>query len=242
MDDLEFRKRAFANPSDDDPEFTDAAKTHPDRQRLLDELISLENDLAETLNAVSVPDNLAHRLKQQGGSGMQPPSRFRPYLTLAASLVIATALTLAMLGQNSQPNAREAALHDQVVAHLRDEASEYAGDEQISIEEVAQVVSSRGGELADQSRLADIHLKFAKECIVGESHQGTHVVIQGENGPVSLMYVDSSPVSEEMELDDGRFSGIITPHREGNLAIVGEKGESLETFRSLAENGFNWSI
>lgn len=245
MDDLEFRKRAYSNPTDDDPEFTNAARAHPARERLLEELTSLENQLADAINTVSVPDGLAERLKQQGagnpGAEGVPRRSLKPYMTLAASVVVALALTFTV-GQQGQPSARDLAFHDNVVNHLHEEASEYAGDVEASWERLTEVVSAGGGRIDNEAPLREAHVKFARDCGVTESLTGTHIVLEGEHGPVSLIYVATTPVSQDLELDDERFAGRIIPMQQGNMAIVGEKEEPLETFESLARTSFQWSI
>lgn len=253
MDDLEFRKRAYSNPTDEDPEFHDAARSDPARQRLLEELNSLENQLSDTVNTISVPDGLAERLKQHGTeqgaeSATRPQAtpgnsfRFRPHMTLAASLVVALALTFITMGRPGQPSAQDMALHDDIVAHLHDEASEYAGDVEASWDRLTEVVAAGGGRIDDDSRLQDMHVKFARDCDLSESRTGTHIVLEGERGPVSVVFVNNTPVSQDLELDDERFAGRIIPMQEGSMAIVGEKDEPLETFEALARSSFQWSI
>ena len=46
----------------------------------------------------------------------------------------------------------------------------------------------------------------------------------------------------EQKISDNRFHGSIIPTGKGSIAIVGEKGESLDEIKKTLQNNFNWAI
>lgn len=242
MDDLEFRKRAFSNPRDTDPDFVNAARGNSTRERMLDEINALDEHLHSALNAIEVPMGLADRLKNQSSAGVvaEPPT-WRRYGLIAASLFVAVAVSLSVI-MPDRPSAEDLALHNNLVEHLYHEEPSYAGNQQVSWAEVEQLVRESGGRVHDNQIIRSQHLKFANDCNFGNSITGAHVVIQGEHGPVSVIFLRTKPVDDVMEIKDERFAGRIIPLQGGNLAVAGEKEESLDRWQNLATQSFEWSI
>jgi hypothetical protein len=240
MDELEFRKRAFANPYDNDPDFIQAAEKNPGCKRVYDELMQLENRLGGVLRDVDIPQNLASRLKQNSASGGH--GALRSHYLLAASVVFALALTLSML-LPQRPNAADLELHDDLVQHLHHQQVHYRGDSEVSWAQVSAVVSAAGGRLHAHESLNEAQMKFANDCDISDrvSHSA-HIVIQGAQGPVSIIYLHSSPVSTVVRIKDHQFDGRIIPLSEGNLVIAGDKGEALEDWEAIAHSAFEWNL
>jgi hypothetical protein len=244
MDDLEFRNRAFSNPSDDQEDFRAAADAHPARRRLLDELTALEKDLRQAFTAVDIPEGLHHRLHQHAmpaETSLITRLKKRSAYLMAASLVITAGLGLSVA--QSRPNAQDLAFHDSLVEHLHHEAPRYAGPTTIQWQQVETVMQAAGAKLQPHADIVALHLTFANHCGFGvESGRGAHIVAQGEHGPISIIFVRNAPVSSDIKLRDQRFKGRIIPMAEGNMAVIGEKQESLEYYEKLLRENFEWSI
>jgi len=54
-----------------------------------------------------------------------------------------------------------------------------------------------------------------------------HMVLQGENGSVTVLLMPGEQIDTRNPVDNGRFSGVIAPTRYCSMAIVGEDGEDL---------------
>lgn len=240
MDDSEFRTRAFSNPLDDQDDFKAAADAHPDRRRLLDELTALENGLQHTLRDITIPDGLQQKLYRHGQPATPQLRRHAPYL-LAASLVVTAGLGLSMV--QARPSAQDIAFHDSLVDHLHHEAPRYSDASEIEWQQIEDVMQAAGAKLHASSEILSLHLTFANHCGLGlETHRGAHIVAQGEYGPVSIIFVRNTPVSANIKLRDERFKGRIIPLAEGNMAVIGEKKESLGRYERLLRENFEWSI
>lgn len=260
MDDLEFRTRAFSNPRDEDPDFLDACRSSSEREHFLKELHSLENSINDTLHTVAVPEGLADRLKQHARSdsgdmgdrgdtahGDMPDARTGgrvsrlPHIAIAASLGLAVGLSL-MLSGGSELSARDLAFHDELIAHLYQEETGY-NSSSVDWDEVTRVVTSSGGTFHQEMvPLKDHSIRFANNCHFNESADVAHLVMQGERGPVSVIYTSNTPVNEVITLRDERFEGRIIPMENGNLTIAGEKEEVLAPYESAVTDSIAWSI
>jgi len=97
MDDLEFRKRAYADPNDQTPEFLAAANATPERLRLLEQLQALDARVLAAANSVAIPEGLAAKLKAVDSNVASITPRHtgaKRYFAIAASLVVAFGLAL----------------------------------------------------------------------------------------------------------------------------------------------------
>lgn len=249
MDDNEFRLRAFSEPGSEDPDLHEAARGDSTRQRLMQEIAELEEHISSVVGTVSVPSGLADRLKQQ----IEEPVRtggqrgLMRFFTVAAMVVIAAAITL-VLDAGDRPSAEDLAFHDDLVAHLHDEAPSYDGDTSVRWAEVSGILTETGltADNDNPSRngtsLRTASLKFARHCNLGEAGRGAHIVLDGEQGPVSVILSTNKPVERAFTIDDERFHGRIIPTEYGNMAIIGEQGEALSDYETMVADNIEWSI
>lgn len=243
MDDLEFRKRALANPHDTDEDFVAATASTPERMRLVQDIQALDKRIVATVNAVAIPADLATRLKSRQPRVSRPTkSVWTSYYAMAASLVIAVGVILSIGLQSANPSAADLQLHDDALRHVYREEPRYdraASD--LSWQQINAVIAEAGGHLRDDERIKTMHVKFANGCRLA-SGTGAHIVLEGTKGSVSVLIIHSSPVKTRFDVNDPRFAGKIIPFGEGNLIIVGEKEEPLETYEALLTDAFEWVI
>lgn len=248
MDDLEFRKRAFANPQDQDPEFLAASRETSERTRLVEQLQALDARVSAAAHSVPVPSTLVARLKAleevAANDTIAPKGpRTRRYIAVAASLVVAIGLILSPGLITARPSAADLKFHDEVLGHVYREVGRYdTKREDASIVQINSVLVEAGGHLRDVERIKQMHIKFANGCNIASHSKGAHIVLDGEKGSVSVMVVHNSPVTTTFDVNDSRFAGKIIPFGEGNLVIVGEKDEPLDKYESMIQDAFEWSL
>jgi len=245
MDDLEFKKRVLANPHDTDEATTAAASTTPERLQFKDEARRLDEYLRDVINSVPVPAGLRERLSPPESHVIALPVRARlsRYYALAASVVIAVGVILSGGLESARPSASDLQFHDNVINHVYREAARYdnsAAD--LSWQQINAVLEEAGGHLRDDERIKSMHIKFANDCNIAPAGRGAHIVLEGSKGSVSVIIMNSSPVTKKFDVNDPRFAGKIIPLGMGNLIIVGEKEEPLETYEALITETFEWSI
>lgn len=247
MDDLEFRRRAYANPQDQDADFLEAAQSNPERAQLLEQLKTLDARVGAAANSVSAPASLVARLKAldetaANDSIIAKPS-LRRFIAVAASLVVAIGLIMSPGLITARPSAADLKFHDDVIGHVYREVARFdTKREDASIVQINRVLEEAGGHLRDAERIKAMHIKFAIGCNIAPNSKGAHIVLDGEKGSVSVIVVHSSPVTTTFDVNDTRFAGKIIPFGEGNLIIVGEKNEALDKYESMIADAFEWSI
>lgn len=249
MDDNEFRRRAFSEPGSEDPDLHEAARGNSARQRLMQEIAELEEHISSAVSTVSVPSGLADRLKQQ----VEPAPAAKKgglmrFFPVAAMVVIVAAITL-VPDFGNRPSAEDVAFHDDLVAHLHQEAPTYEGDTSTRWSEVSGVLTAAGLAAAGSGNasgnttpLQGAALKFARHCDLGEAGRGAHIVLEGEQGPVSVVLATNKPVERPIDIEDERFHGRIIPTEFGNMAVIGEAGEVLTDYETLVADSLEWSI
>lgn len=257
MDDLEFRRRLLADPSLSDPELAAAVAADPARQRAADEAARLERGIRAALE-VEVPQDLADRvllrqaiaehnddvdrgagqfeqrlrsamkvdapdgleariLLRQGLAERRRRQTFwRSGLALAASVVVA-AWTFLALWPSSQP------LEASVIAHINHEINLLSQDGQVPDFMVKAVTQPSGVNVVGDLGT----VRHASVCQM-RRYPGSHLVLAGTQGPVTVLIMPQERVSEPMTITDDRFAGRIVPTVNGSMAIVGEQGEALD--------------
>lgn len=247
MDDLEFRKRAYADPNDQTPEFLAAANATPERLRLLEQLQALNARVLAAANSVAIPEGLAAKLKTVDSNVASITPRHtgaKRYFAIAASLVVAFGLALSPGLFTARPNAADIQFHDDVIGHVRSEVARLdLTRDDVSLSHINSVLEREaGGHLRENELIKQMHIKFANGCNIARSGRGAHIVLDGTKGSISVMVVHNSPVSTTLDVNDSRFTGKIIPFGEGNLIIVGEKDEPLDTYEAMIAEAFEWSI
>ncbi|MCI0654514.1 MAG: DUF3379 domain-containing protein [Methylococcaceae bacterium] len=76
-------------------------------------------------------------------------------------------------------------------------------------------------------------------CPIGDTH-GLHLVVQGQRGPVTLLFMPTKSVETRIPFHEGRFEGYIVPVEVGLVAIVGEQGERLDRFDRAIKQSMRW--
>ncbi len=165
------------------------------------------------------------------------PRRF----AMAASLVVAVALGFSLLPAYG-PDAQDLEFHDQLLSHVYLEEPRFENGQDVSWQDINNVVASAGGRLQEDGRLRALAVQFASICDLSPQRNGAHIVFSGSQGAVSIFLVRGSPVSSEFKVRDERFAGRVIPLQDGNLVIISEKDEPLDDFQSLITDNFEWQI
>lgn len=247
MNDFEFRKRALVNPHDSDHDFAAAANASPQRMQWLEDQQALDARISTAANSVATPAGLSGRLKAIADAApvtvLPVRSRYQRYYAIAASLVITVGVIMSSGLGVARPSAADIKFHDDILGHMYREAPRIANaTTDLSMEEINEVIEAAGGHLRDDERIKSMHIKFANDCNVVPAVTGAHIVLEGTKGSVSVIMIHNSPVSTEFDVNDPRFKGKIIPFGQGNLIILGEKEESLETYETLITETFEWVI
>lgn len=262
MNELEFRKRLYANPLEVDLELLAAAGADPALQKILEQTQEMETEVAALVNAVEVPSSLADKLmaiadtasadtsSQNLGEIASKPAannKFFQYYAIAASLLLALGVTFS-LTFDSGPTSAEMAVGDDVLRHLYmdgseiDEVSNASNTTIFGLPALNAVMADSGTRLVSNDFLQNLPIRSAKPCEVVPAFQSAHLIFAGTQGAVSVIVINNSPVSIEYSFRDDRFNGIVVPMGAGNMVLVGENNEDLEPYKTLFADNIDWVI
>ncbi|MEM8982919.1 MAG: DUF3379 family protein [Pseudomonadota bacterium] len=170
----------------------------------------------------------------------KPTSR-RPYafLALAASVVLAAVIGFRFLESPTAEIDARPELVAELLGHMDHERSAMrVNTTPASVATVSYVTSTAGTKVDDDIGL----ISYAHSCVVN-GRTIPHLVIQGKNGPITLLIMPDEPVKQAVPFDDDEFHGVLVPVGEtGSVAIIGRKGEPLDDIRESIADKIRLSI
>jgi len=171
-------------------------------------------------NVVALTDRRRQRLSRPAWFG------------LAAGLALAAffGLQFTKIEHSSLP------LAQQVIAHMdHEQYSRVVTDVPVPERTLEAVVGNDVAELSPGVGL----VTYARSCVIN-GKLVPHLVIQGKNGPVTLLLMPEEPVASPVPLEGEGVNGVILPVGGGSIAIVGEREEALEGIREQVVNSVKW--
>lgn len=264
MDELEFRKRVYANPRDLDDEILEAARANPDYQKIVDETLAFEDSLGTQIDSSETPAGLMEKLlslpetDELKSETIAPVSSkvspirarkqsFFQYYAIAASLVLAVGI-VSSLSINGGPSSADIVFGNELLAHLHhdiEEIDDITNGETyavLDLDEVNTSMANAGTRLVSYNAAQSFDVRSAKPCEILPAYQSAHLVLEGSQGAVSVIVINNSPVDVEFSIRDERFNGIIVPMEQGNMILVGEKNEDLNQYASMFSENVEWVI
>lgn len=156
------------------------------------------------------------------------------WIAIAASVVLAALIGMQFIG--SDPDAG-LSLAEEVLAHVDHEPMALRpGNLPVSDATYAEAVSPVG------TMNRDIGLvTYARTCVIN-GNAVPHLVIRGEQGPITLLLMPEEMVDDAISLDGDGVSGVILPVGSGSIALIGERGEDLAKVQQRVLESVAWSI
>lgn len=205
------------------------------------EMQALEQNIARAL-AIDVPELKMPALEPvREDKVVSLGSRRKTTLSMPAWIGIAAGFALvAIVGGRLLPDngISDQQLAEQVLAHVDHEPrAVHVTDVSVRVDRLARVLDQSGGTMRSDIGL----VSYAQSCIINGRHI-PHLVIQGKNGPVTLLLMPEEMVSMPLQLNGKGIDGIILPIGDGSIAIIGERGFDLEEIKERVVNSVEWSI
>jgi hypothetical protein len=225
MDELEFRRTLYADPNSSDPEVKRAIDDCPKKYEFYKELKQLDKNMAKA-SQVAVPSDLVHKLmlRQTMQSHKTHKKRNRLQLAMAASIAFVVGVSFTMWQQQNLLD-----LSEQAIAHVYHEGS-YALDanENISLQQVNAKLAKFGGEMT--KNIGQVY--YANFCDF-EDVRSLHMVIQGEEGKVSVFVIPHNDQHQGQGSAQGRgYNSQATDVRQASIIVVGEEGHNIEKIKT----------
>ena len=259
MNEIEFRKRVLADPGNPDQEILGAARQNPVLQDFLEQAQQLDLNLSAIVDGFPVPNDLQARLlaipAQDDSAAADSnvvalPARRKPRwqaMAIAACLLLAVGITMT-LNNDASPSSADLAMGNQALAHLYHESPQLAAmsigemDRSFGFDEINSVMMQAGSELTNVSLPNELPVRYANPCLIVPGFQSAHLILQSDSGPLSVMVINNSPVEQEFRVNDERFSGLVIPMEKGNLILISERPEALDSYRGTLTASVGWTI
>ena len=156
------------------------------------------------------------------------------WLGLAASVVLATVIGVRFIDTHNT----DGTLAEQVIAHLDFEPkSRVVTDVAVSEERLYSVVRPAIATLDRDLGL----ITYAMSCKIN-GREVPHLVVQGQKGPVTILLMPYEMIDAPIRLEGKSIEGVILPVGDGSIAIIGERGEPIDKFRTSVKENVKWSI
>ena len=223
MDELEFRREVYADPSADNPRVKQAAESDPAKMAFLKELRQLDADLKQAAK-VPVPDDLAHKLIWQGtiADFAAHKKRSRRHLALAASVAFVVGISFTVWQQQSHT----IDFSQEALAHMHYQEM-LPNASVVSLRDVNSKLETFGATLA-----SDIGtIKSANYCHL-DKQRSLHLILETEQGLVSVFVLPKTDNGTfEPAFSDNQYAGEKLDLQQANVLVVGEKGNDLSALK-----------
>ena len=201
-----------------------------------DEMMALDLRIAQAL-ALPVPELEMPELPEIDTDNVValPVRRRLPGVAryaIAATVVIAAFLSFRIFNTPVYPS-----LADEIIAHLDHEPySLRVTDEPVSDRRLNRIVPASVATMNHDAGL----ITYAQSCVIN-GNRIPHLVLQGKNGPVTILLMPDEEVDAAVELEGESINGVILPVGKGSIAIIGEKDENLSPIQENLLNSVSWS-
>jgi len=181
------------------------------------------------------PDNERHS-NVVGLHARKPQSISTPtWLAIAASFAVAAFIGLQFFAGNVDDGLN---LADEVLAHVDHEPQALVvTNVAVSEDSLSRVVNPTVGTLSAGLGL----VSYARTCIIN-GKPVPHLVIQGENGPVTVLLMPEEMIDGPLQVDGESVNGVILPVGNGSIAIIGEDSENLEEVQQQVLDSVEFTI
>ena len=214
----------------------EACSAYRTEMRALDETISkaLAIDVPDLkipdLPPISDDDNVVNMPFRRAAKITTPV-----WLGIAASFALAAIIGVQFVGNSADS---DRLLAETVLAHVDHETwALKVTDVSVSDERFASVINPGIGTMDRNVGL----VSYAQSCIIN-GNTIPHLVIQGERGPVTLLLLPDEMVHGAVILSGESVDGVILPHGDGSIAIIGEREERIEELKRRVVESVEWRI
>lgn len=201
-----------------------------------DEMMALDLRIAQAL-ALPVPELEMPELPAIDTDNVVALPARRRFPGVARYAIAATVVLAAFLGFRIFNAPEYPSLADEIIAHLDHEPySLRVTDEPVSDRRLTRIVPASVATMNHDAGL----ITYAQSCVIN-GKRVPHLVIQGKNGPVTILLMPDEEVNAAVELEGESINGVILPVGKGSIAIIGEEQENLGLIQENVLNSVSWS-
>ena len=207
------------------------------------EILALDERIANAL-AIDVPEfrmpdlmpaSAADEKVVSLAARRKPAFSMPSWIAIAASFALAAIVGVQFLANDS---ISDQALAEEILAHVDHEPwAMQVTDVSVSDERLIDVMATNRGTMNPEIGL----VSYAQSCVIN-GKTIPHLVIQGRNGPITLLLMPDEMISMQVQLEGKGISGVILPVGNGSIAIVSDRDFDLEYIKERVVNSVEWSI
>jgi hypothetical protein len=233
----DFRRRLLVDPAREDADVARHAASCPACAAELARARVFE----ETLRVVLSEEVKAHPMP---GSASRSRRRWVTPLALAAALLLVLGLIagssqwLPAQWSSARPDAAPVAVA--VLDHIVAEPAALDATRAVAEPTVRLLLVSLGLRIDAQALGAGLQpVRYAARCRI-RNHDGLHLVLTGETGPVTLLLMPHTQLWRSAPIRSEHFKGLLIPAGHGSLAIVGTPNESVTPIARRIQRELVW--
>lgn len=227
MNCLEYRRRLTIEPRSQDVELANHARACASCAAFSKRMFGLEDRLEQAL-AIDAPSGLASRIMLRQTTTQTHHRSQRRILAYAAGITLVIGMALGWLLTPTYE-----ALDQVVLAHINNEIDHLSENHNVSMGRLETVMAAVGGTVLQPVG----QIRYAGNCPI-RKHKGVHVILDGDQGPVTVLVMPGESVTQRQRVGDQRFRGLIVPVDNGSIAIVGEKAEDIDALENRVVTNF----
>lgn len=247
MDELEFRRRAYANPNDTSADFSQAQHSSDRNGALVAQLQQFDAKLSRALQE-PVPEHLATSLLQTAQLHAQASASLEPkqssalgwrHLAIAASITFVLGFSTRFISFSESGTTGVTSMGQMAMAHVHAESPlTQTVNENVTLTAVNAKLQPYGTQLQSLSEVGQVY--YANHCLFGNG-PAAHLVIQGEHQRVHVFVLppdrelvdasrlsDAQNFSDKQYFSDQQYHGEILSTAFNKLVVVSEKNENLD--------------
>lgn len=156
------------------------------------------------------------------------------WFAVAATVLVGAFIAVQIGGDGD--SAGYDALAEEVLAHVYHEPGALVpSNVQVTDDVLYEVVPANVAELDRNAGL----ITYAETCPIN-GKDVPHLIIQGQQGPITIMLLPDEKISEAISLNDENSHGVILPVGDGSIAIIGSRDEKLEEVQKQIVQSVMW--
>ena len=233
MDELEFRRRIYADPETTDSDVVEAAKDDESKRSFWNEQKQFDKQLKQALK-VDVPEDLASKLiwQQSADEFTRYKRRSRWYLAMAASVAFTVGIGLTMWYH--QP----LSIGGQALAHMQYAEMEHAHSLlPVDLNMVNAKLASFGGSFSEMLDGVEV----ANYCHLS-TVRSLHLIVDTPQGKMSIFVVpERGDIRVPSEFQDSQYRGESIKMQRANVMIVGDKNADLSEMKKAVSERIQFS-
>ncbi|NMH59480.1 DUF3379 family protein [Alteromonas ponticola] len=235
MDELEFRRRIYADPHTTDEAVIAAAEADTNKQAFWNEIKAFNAKLEKAVD-IDVPDDLVHRLIWQQGVRQykHEKRKKRRLFAFAASIALVAGISFTLWDQWLYAD-----LQKQLLTHVSHATEEISySTKPAGLGKVNAKLASFGGHF--EQEIGEVEV--ANYCYLG-AVKALHLILSTAQGSLSVFILPENErraVAEQFS--DGNFKGSLLTMDNRNVVVIGATNADLSSLESKIKQSLKFTV